>query len=342
MNRWAVALAISAVYGFTVVSLSAETIGRVVAPSGLTVRSGPGKHHNRLFRIPTGTAVEILEFDTETVEVEGRSGVWTKIQWEDSVGWAFGGFLHIPPAKKTEPVGAVLKSGPSGNPLQTKDPGKGKPQGPPASMTISRIASATKIPVVTPPVAKTRTLPVGDIEPARGIGALLLGMKRGGAVTLLGKPAETRQLPQGVTLDIWKKPVPLNRPVSQSAPLPGSLSVWADPDEIPVLWLFSQGGKVVQIASSQKDLLWKGEKIVDISLQVFCREVGAVTKTPFSGGDYALIVQDAPATGIAFLWRWEAYDNDLPDDRVFPEFFCVHLPGSPILMPPDLVKMDVF
>jgi hypothetical protein len=73
---------------------------RVSAPGGLRIRSGPGITRDAIGLIPDRTVVEVIARDEATVAIGGVSGRWTKVTWEATTGWVFGGFLI--PAEPTE------------------------------------------------------------------------------------------------------------------------------------------------------------------------------------------------------------------------------------------------
>lgn len=89
----------------------------VDSPDGLMMRSGPGADSTRLYALPYGTKVEILETNTTINTIDNRSGRWSKVRVKQlgqytgggisNEGWVFGGFLtdnrigfrgmHLPP-----------------------------------------------------------------------------------------------------------------------------------------------------------------------------------------------------------------------------------------------------
>lgn len=72
----------------------------VKSPAGLRIRSGPFLEAEKLGVIPHGTAVTVMEVKEPEITVAGVRGRWTKVRWEKTDGWVFGGFLGKPSASE--------------------------------------------------------------------------------------------------------------------------------------------------------------------------------------------------------------------------------------------------
>ena len=75
----------------------------VTAKSGLKLREQADRNGKVVVLIPCGSEVKFIEEKGEPVSISGSSGKWTKIQWKEHSGWAFGGFLS-----KTKPPDNVI------------------------------------------------------------------------------------------------------------------------------------------------------------------------------------------------------------------------------------------
>ncbi len=71
----------------------APSTATVSAAGGLRMRAEPNTSANRITTIPDGSAVQILSTSGEEIELAGKRGKWTEVQYEDQSGWVFGGFL---------------------------------------------------------------------------------------------------------------------------------------------------------------------------------------------------------------------------------------------------------
>lgn len=67
---------------------------KVLAGSSLKLRSEPSTDASELTVIPGGATVAVLEVTGEEIELSGKTGKWTKINYKGQIGWAFGGFLE--------------------------------------------------------------------------------------------------------------------------------------------------------------------------------------------------------------------------------------------------------
>ena len=86
----------------TLISLSANTTPEiktknVVAFSGLKLRIAPGLDQQVLMVVPYGEQVTILEETDIALSVEWLEGNWTKVEYENTEGYIFNGFLTDSP-----------------------------------------------------------------------------------------------------------------------------------------------------------------------------------------------------------------------------------------------------
>lgn len=113
---------------------------QIVAQGGLRMRVSPDLQAQRILTIPDGTIVEILERQSETIEVAGRQGEWTRVRFENQDGWVFGGFLNpledYPgseplPGESSETVGAACAGLEDlwGRPVSEETTNPGGPEG---------------------------------------------------------------------------------------------------------------------------------------------------------------------------------------------------------------------
>jgi len=65
----------------------------VDAEGGLRMRSIPDLKGEKITTIPNHKKVSILEEKEDTIHISGKSGKWTKISYNGTEGWVFGGFL---------------------------------------------------------------------------------------------------------------------------------------------------------------------------------------------------------------------------------------------------------
>lgn len=98
MNRTIVPALIPALIIITVLSLLnepawSEAYRRVNALSGLRVRENPQLNAKVVATLQHGLQVELLEEKDPEITIDGIKGKWSKISYEGTIGWAFGGFL---------------------------------------------------------------------------------------------------------------------------------------------------------------------------------------------------------------------------------------------------------
>lgn len=69
--------------------------GRISTTSdALNMRSAPSIDSDVIMRIPNGSSISILFFDTTTLVLEGESGSWCKIKYADQEGWVWGNYVE--------------------------------------------------------------------------------------------------------------------------------------------------------------------------------------------------------------------------------------------------------
>jgi hypothetical protein len=66
----------------------------VIAEPNLVVRSKPAVTGEKLGNVPHGGKVKVIEKTDKTDSIGGRDGVWVKIEWQDTTGYAFDAFLE--------------------------------------------------------------------------------------------------------------------------------------------------------------------------------------------------------------------------------------------------------
>ena len=69
---------------------------RVIAATGLRLRTKPTKQAPTIVIIPNGEAVEILKLGKKKLTIGGRTGRWVRLRFESYQGWAFSAFLSGP------------------------------------------------------------------------------------------------------------------------------------------------------------------------------------------------------------------------------------------------------
>lgn len=65
----------------------------VLADPSLRMRDIPGLDGKQVALIPYASSVSLIEEVDEEVLIGGVSGKWSKVSWEDEVGWVFGAYL---------------------------------------------------------------------------------------------------------------------------------------------------------------------------------------------------------------------------------------------------------
>lgn len=80
------------------------TVATVNATGGLRMRAEPNTSAKRITTIPDGSSVQVLSISGEEIELAGKRGKWSEVQYNEHVGWVFGGFLGSP-KPETKDVG---------------------------------------------------------------------------------------------------------------------------------------------------------------------------------------------------------------------------------------------
>lgn len=66
----------------------------VIAEPNLVVRSKPSVGGDKLGKVPQGGKLKVIESTDKNDSIGGRNGVWVKIEWQDTTGYAFDAFLE--------------------------------------------------------------------------------------------------------------------------------------------------------------------------------------------------------------------------------------------------------
>ena len=66
----------------------------VNAKGGLRMRSEPDVNSSVIQNIPNGSKLEIIEEKEPIIEINSKTGKWSKVKYLQSEGWVFGGFLE--------------------------------------------------------------------------------------------------------------------------------------------------------------------------------------------------------------------------------------------------------
>ncbi len=72
----------------------------VTAKSGLLIRADANTNASKLGLAPYGARVEVLEQSDQTMTIGGKTGHWTRVNYEGTEGWSFGGFLSATPPEE--------------------------------------------------------------------------------------------------------------------------------------------------------------------------------------------------------------------------------------------------
>ncbi|TGL11584.1 SH3 domain-containing protein, partial [Leptospira levettii] len=60
----------------------------------LLLREEPSTSAKIILKIDNGRYVDVLEIKPDSVSINKKTGNWTKIIYDDKVGWAFGAYLR--------------------------------------------------------------------------------------------------------------------------------------------------------------------------------------------------------------------------------------------------------
>ncbi len=70
-----------------------EDIKKVNAKSGLNIRSLPSRTALKVGFLPNNSIVKIIEYSSNIDTVEDITTNWAKVEFNDTIGWVFSGFL---------------------------------------------------------------------------------------------------------------------------------------------------------------------------------------------------------------------------------------------------------
>ncbi len=65
----------------------------VIAVKGLLLRSEPSQKSKSIALIPFKSKITVYETSMTPIEIEGITGFWSKIKWNEKEGWVFSGFI---------------------------------------------------------------------------------------------------------------------------------------------------------------------------------------------------------------------------------------------------------
>jgi hypothetical protein len=60
---------------------------------GLNIRKEPSQNSEKIYSIPNGSIVYLIKKDSEKVNIDGINNYWFFVQYNETVGWVFGGYL---------------------------------------------------------------------------------------------------------------------------------------------------------------------------------------------------------------------------------------------------------
>jgi hypothetical protein len=73
-----------------------------IAEPSLIVRNSPDITSEKLGNVPPEGKVNVLEYTDKKDSISGNEGTWVKIEWKDSIGYAFNAFLKPIESEKPE------------------------------------------------------------------------------------------------------------------------------------------------------------------------------------------------------------------------------------------------
>lgn len=82
----------------------------VTAKSGLLIRADANTNASKLGLAPYGSRVEVLEQSEETMTIGGKTGHWTRVNFEGTEGWSFGGYLSATPPEAESTSGGLSEA----------------------------------------------------------------------------------------------------------------------------------------------------------------------------------------------------------------------------------------
>ena len=62
--------------------------------NSLNMRSGPSLNSKVMIKIPNGSQVNILYYDETEFHLDGATGFWCRIRYENQEGWVWGNYLE--------------------------------------------------------------------------------------------------------------------------------------------------------------------------------------------------------------------------------------------------------
>jgi len=83
-------------FGFLFVLACGDTATKVKyidAERGLRMRFTPNLEGERIATIPYNTPVIVIDEEDDIITISGKNGKWTKVTYNGTEGWVFGGFL---------------------------------------------------------------------------------------------------------------------------------------------------------------------------------------------------------------------------------------------------------
>lgn len=72
-----------------------EVIGKVIAEKGLRLRTEPNDDSKVVTTIPSNSTVTIMDKNGPKQTIEGQSANWIKVEFNEDIGWVWGGFVMI-------------------------------------------------------------------------------------------------------------------------------------------------------------------------------------------------------------------------------------------------------
>ncbi|WP_125172488.1 SH3 domain-containing protein [Leptospira levettii] len=93
-------------------NLSKTIYKRVITNGGdLLLRDAPNTKANIILKIRNGDYVKFIEEKPETILLNGKSGNWTKVSYEEKIGWVFGSYIRDLQKGSTNTIKTCEKGG---------------------------------------------------------------------------------------------------------------------------------------------------------------------------------------------------------------------------------------
>ncbi|MDH5718720.1 MAG: SH3 domain-containing protein [Spirochaetia bacterium] len=94
MNKWlwSLILFLSILFHFECGEKNAKNMF-INAENGLILRTSPSLKGEKITVIPDKMKIFVLEEKTKNINISGKEGKWTKVLYNNTEGWVFGGFL---------------------------------------------------------------------------------------------------------------------------------------------------------------------------------------------------------------------------------------------------------